>query len=132
MPTLPSFTKYYWTTWFVALGVYLSSAFYFPLSAGLGWFALVAGIGSVYVFHFEFGRLMGFMKVHCPTQHAELQSKRFVEALAFVHPSLVRTFWQRRHSPPLVHECVLRVYRSAWLFSLVTLVALIILANTIQ
>ena len=132
MPALQSFAKYYWAAWFAALAVYfLSVAFYTP-AAGLGWFAVVAGLGSVYVFHFEFGRLMGFLKTHCPTEHAELQRTRFLELLAFVHPRLVRRLWQPHASPPEPHESAFLVYRSAWLFTLVSLVMLLVLANTLQ
>lgn len=132
MPTLPSFTRYYWAAWIAALIVWLLSSLRMPLAEGLGWFALVVGLGSVYVFHFEFGRLMGFLRVHCPVQHAELQAKPFIEAVAFVHQSILSRSWLSSHSPHQVHESAFRVYRSAWLFSLLTLVALLVLANTVQ
>jgi hypothetical protein len=132
MPAPCSFAKYYWAAWLVGLGVLLASSSVFPLGAGLGWFALVAGVGSAYVFHFEFGRLMGFLKVHCPSQHAELQSKHFLEVLAFAHPSLIRKLWQPPQSPPLPHELAFRVYRSAWLFSVASLAVILLLANTLQ
>lgn len=128
----PSFTKYYWAAWFIVLSIYLLSALHFPLSAGLGSFAVVVGIGSICVFNFEFGRLMGFLRVHCPAQYMELRSKPFVEALAFVHPSLIRRLWQSPHSPLLAHEGAFRLYRSAWLFSVFSYAVLIVLANTIQ
>jgi hypothetical protein len=102
-----------------------------PLREGLGWFALVAGVGSVYVFHFEFGRLMGFLKTYCPDQHAELKSKHFVEVLAFVHPSFIRKLWQPLQSPPLPHEYAFRVCRAAWLFAALTLAMLLIFVNTL-
>ena len=132
MPGLRSFARYYWATWLVALVLYAFAARLYSPGAALGWFALVAGIGSVYVFHFEFGRLMGFLKAHCPTEHAELQRQPFLELLAFVHPGLIKKSWQPSVSPVKPHESAFLVYRSAWLFSLVSLVALLVLANIAQ
>jgi hypothetical protein len=123
---------YYWAAWFIALAIYLFSATVVSLSASLGWFALVVGLGSVYVFHFEFGRLMGFLRAHCPNEYATLQDKPFVKVLAFVHPSLIRRFWGPRQSPLSIEERALLVYRSAWLFTFVSLVVILIFANTMQ
>lgn len=57
-----SFVKYYWAAWFAALAVYLLLAFFYSPRTALAYFALVAGVGSVYVFHFELGRLMASLK----------------------------------------------------------------------
>jgi hypothetical protein len=113
------------------LCVFLLSSMVTPLREGLVWFALVAGVGSVYVFHFEFGRLMGFLKTHYPDQHAELKSKHFIEVLAFVHPSFIRKLWEPFQSPPLPYEYALRACRAAWLVAAVTLTILLIFANTL-
>ena len=129
---LRSFAKYYWAAWLVALALYALGAFLYSPGAALGWFALVAGVGSVFVFHFEFGRLMGFLKAHCPTQHAELQRQPLLELLAFVHPGLIRKSWQPNASPSRPYESAFLVYRSAWLFSLVSLVIILVLANVAQ
>lgn len=132
MPALRSFAKYYWAALFIALALYCLSVVFYSPAAGLAWFAVVAGIGSVYVFHFEFGRFMGFLKAHCPTQHAELQRTRFLEMLAFVHPSLIRKLWRPHASPTEPQESAFLVYRAAWLFTLVSLLVLLVLANTVQ
>ena len=132
MPGLRSFARYYWGMWLVALALYTLAALFYSPSAALGWFALFAGIGSMYVFHFEFGRLMGFLKAHCPAQHAELQRQPLLEVLALFHPSLIKKSWQPSASPVKPYERAFLVYRSAWLFSLVSLVVLLVLANLAQ
>jgi len=132
MPSLRSFARYYWGTWLVALALYALGAFLYSPRAALGWFALFAGVASVYIFHFEFGRLMGFLRVHCPTQYAELQRQPLLELLAFVHPGLIAKSWQPGASPARPQEGAFSVYRSAWLFSLVSLVVLTVLANVAQ
>ncbi|MFN5027787.1 MAG: hypothetical protein ACK5D9_01435 [Burkholderiales bacterium] len=129
---LRSFAKYYWAAWFTWLALYFLSTTVVTPAKAIGGFAFFAGLGSVYVLHFEFGRLMGFLRTYCPSQHAELQSKPFIEAIAFVHPSLIRRFWQPRQTPPLAEDSALLVYRSAWLSSFLSLVFLLVLANTVQ
>lgn len=131
MPTQPSFTKYYWITWILTLAAWLLSSLRMPLSESFGWFALVTGLGSSYVFHFEFGRLMGFLKAHCPEQHEYLQGKRFLAGLAFIHPTLFSRAWQPSRQSQQLEESAFSTYRSAWFFSLVTVGALLVLANTV-
>ena len=132
MVCLPSFTKYYWAAWLAACCLYFSTVFFAPLRTNLGWFALVTGIGGVYVFHFELGRLLGFLKTHSPDQFAKLPNSRAFEILAFFHPALLRTFWPHKDLPHNAYGCAIVVYRSAWFFSLFAVTFLFVLAIVLK
>lgn len=108
------------------------SAFFAPLNINLGWFALFSGIGGVYVFHFEFGRLMCFLKVHCPERYVEFPHSTAFEVFAFIHPTLLRTFWQPKQSLSSTYSNAIQVYRSAWFFSFFTLAFLFVLIRVLQ
>jgi hypothetical protein len=78
------------------------------------WFALFSGTLGGYIFNFELGRLMGFLKTYAPKEFAALPQSRSFEALAFFSPRLLR--------PPeskAPHYNAICVYRSAWQFSVV-------------
>ena len=109
-----SFAKYYWLVWFAALVVFIISSQFIPIRESLGWFALFSGIFGVYSFHFEFGRLLGFLETHAPAAFAELPKSWVFELLAFFNPRLLRL--PESNSP---HYDAVHVYRSAWLFSVV-------------
>jgi hypothetical protein len=130
MVSLPSFTKLYWAAWFGAFALYLASLVVLSRSTALGWFGVVAGFGSVLAFHFEFGRFMGFLRAYCPLEFAQLRQMRFLESFAFAHPGLIRRMWGVHASP--VEAGAYSVYRGAWLFTVVSLVVLLVLANTMQ
>ena len=117
MATFPSFTKYYWAAWLGACGVFVSSLHVASSSTALGWFALFGGLGPIYALHFELGRLLGFLKAHCPAQYAQLPSTRAFEFFALFHPALVRTFWRHKHARCEAYTSAILVYRSAWLFT---------------
>jgi hypothetical protein len=130
MSTLPSFTKLYWATWFGAFALYVVSMTVVSRSVALGWFGVIVGFGSAYVFHFEFGRLMGFLRANCPVEFARLRQMRFLESVAFVHPGLIRRMWGVHASP--VEARAYSIYRAAWSFTLISLLAVLVLANTMQ
>ncbi|MPM77782.1 hypothetical protein SDC9_124790 [bioreactor metagenome] len=132
MPIQPSFTRYYWIALLAAFAVWLAISLHFPLSESFGVFALVTGLGSAYVYSFEFGRLMGFLKVHAPSQYAELQDIPLFETLAFVHPRMHRKLWVPVNAPLRPRDTAFRVYRSAWIFSALTIGALLLLVNTLK
>ena len=130
MSALPSYTKLYWSVWLAAFALYVASLAILSRGTALGWFGAVAGLGSAYVFHFEFGRFMGFLRAHCPVEFARLRQMRFLEAFAVVHPGLLRRMWGSHASP--VEAGAYSTYRAAWSFAVISLVAVLVLANTMQ
>lgn len=132
MPIQPSFTKYYWLAWLVACALWLASSQYWPLADSFGSFALLSGLGAVYVFHFELGRLVGFLRAHAPADYAELQDSPLLQTLAFIHPRIHQKLWAPANVPARPGDTAFRVYRSAWVFSALTIAALLVLANVWQ
>ena len=130
MSALPSYTKLYWSAWLAAFVLYVASLAVVSRGSAMGCFGAVAGLGSVYVFHFEFGRFMGFLRANCPVEFARLQQMRFLEAFAIVHPGLLRRMWASHASP--AEAGAYSTYRAAWSFAVVTLVVLLVLANTMR
>jgi hypothetical protein len=129
---LPSFTKYYWAAWLAACGIFALSVLVVSPSTGLGWFALLSGLGSICVFHFELGRLIGFLKTHCPDRYAELPNTHTFEIFAFFHPALLRSFWPHENSPFSAYTSAILVYRSAWFFTLFAVSFLLLLASVLR
>lgn len=127
----PSFSSRYWALWFFALALWLISSAYVPLSETIGWFGLAAVLGG-YVFPFELGRLMGFLKINCPDQYIELHTARWLETMAFIHPALLRKLVRLPRSPSTSADSAFLAYRSAWIFSFFNVITLLLFANTLQ
>lgn len=83
----------------------------------IGWFALLSGVYGVYVFHFEVGRLLGFLRAHVPSVSEKLPNSWSFETFAFFSPTLLRL--PESTSSPEYNA--VHVYRTAWIFSIVSI-----------
>ena len=106
---LRSFTKLYWLAWLAALCVFLVALVFYGGEASIVWFALLSSLLGGYVFNFEFGRLVGFLKLHAPSVYSKLPSSRWFEVSAFFNPKLLRV--PDSNAP---HYHAMQVYRSSW------------------
>ena len=111
-----SFTKLYWFAWLAILCVFLAALALYGGEASIGWFALLSGLLGGYAFNFEFGRLMGFLKSHVPSEHSKLPSTRWFEVSAFFNPNLLRV--PDSNAP---HYRAIKIYRASWQFSVVAI-----------
>ena len=126
--TLKSLAPIYWATWLIAVLAFASFSFIYSPASSAGWFSLFSAILGGSVFNFEFGRLVGFLRSHCPEQYARLPKSVVFRALAFFHPALLRPCWAVTRTTSDQYSHAILVYRSAWLFSLISIFSVLPLA----
>jgi hypothetical protein len=102
--------------WLAGFSCFVIALIYYGVEKTLGSFALFSCLLGSFVFNFELGRLMGFLKSHVPSLHSQLPHSWWFDFNAFFNPGLFST---PETSAP--HYCAIQIYRAAWRFSAVAL-----------
>jgi hypothetical protein len=116
LQTPRSFTRIYWLAWLGVFCCFAAALMHYGIENTLGSFALFSVLLGGFAFNFEFGRLMGFLKLHAPSFYSQLPSSRWFEFSAFFSPRLLRT--PEIDAP---HYYAMQTYRAAWRFSVVAI-----------
>lgn len=117
----PSYARWYWLLWCVMFVVFVSFTFVFPIERALGWFAVAEGLLGAGVYHFEYGRFIGYLKSNYPQRITSMEFKFLYRFVDFFHPALWREVFSSHPDTSTEYNQVRNTFRTAYIFCWVTI-----------
>jgi hypothetical protein len=118
----PSYARWYWSLWCAMVVTLVSFTTALPFDEIFVWFVIAEGLLGVGVFHFEYGRFVGYLKSNDPQRLASMESKFLYGFVYFFHPALWREVFTSQPGDSRTYIQVRNAFRTTYIFSWVTIV----------